>query len=88
LFTINRHFIYIIKIFYKLYARAHISVQPSKIIDVLKILEKTKGILFATESLGDFGIFAIAEMKSMEDMNRLKEDIKSLHMVNKVSTSI
>lgn len=65
-----------------------ISVQPSKIFDVLKMLEETKGILFATESLGDFGLFAIAEMKSMEEMNRLKEDIKGLPMVNKVSTSI
>ena len=65
-----------------------IDVQPANIQNALDSLKEKEGILFATISLGDYNIFALAELNSVEHMNRLREDIKSLPMVRSVSTSI
>jgi DNA-binding Lrp family transcriptional regulator len=65
-----------------------IDVKPANIQNALNLLKEKEGILFATISLGDYNIFALAELNSVEHMNKLREDIKSLPMVRSVSTSI
>lgn len=58
------------------------------IYEVVTSMKKQSGIVFCTPSMGMQNIFAIAVIRSMKDLNVLRESIKGLAHVKDLKTSI
>ncbi len=69
-------------------ANFSIDAEPSCIDEVTRFLNEQDGIIFATHSMGNYDVFAIAMKRNMNEMNTLKETIQSHTKVNDVQTNI
>ena len=65
-----------------------IDVEPDGLETVLDFLSSQEGVLFSTHAMGKYDVIAITATNSMNEMNRLKEQIQSHPMVREVKTNI
>jgi len=69
-------------------ANLAVTVEPSSIDEVVDYIRRRNGVLFATHSMGQYDVFAIAATRTMNEMNALKEAIQSHTKVTDVKASI
>jgi DNA-binding Lrp family transcriptional regulator len=76
------------KLGHEVIANLAIAVEPSCITEVVGFLQNREGILFATHTMGQYDVFALAATRTMNEMNALKEAIQSHTKVTDVKASI
>jgi DNA-binding Lrp family transcriptional regulator len=69
-------------------ANLAITVEPSCINEVVESLRHREGIIFATHTMGQYDVLAIAATRTMNEMNALKETIQSHTKVTDIKASI
>lgn len=60
----------------------------SHIRDILQFLQKIPDIIFSTQTMGRHSVFALVIVKSVAELNHIKEVIKGHPMVREIATSI
>jgi DNA-binding Lrp family transcriptional regulator len=69
-------------------ANLAVTVEPSAIDEVVDYIRGRDEVLFATHSMGQIDVFAIAATRTMNEMNALKEHIQGHAKVKDVKASI
>jgi len=69
-------------------ANLAIDAEPSCITEVVGYIQSREGVLFATHTMGQHPVLAIAATRTMNEMNALKETIQSHTKVQDVKASI
>ena len=64
------------------------TVEPNGIDEVVDYIQRRSGVLFATHSVGQYDVFAVAATRTMNEMNTLKEHIQGHGKVKDVKASI
>ena len=73
---------------YEVVANLAVTAEPSGIDEVVGYIQGREGVLFATHSMGQYDVFAVAATRTMNEMNALKESIQSHAKVKDVKASI
>ena len=76
------------KLGYEVVANLAVTAEPSGIDEVVGYIRARDGVLFATHSMGQIDVFAVATTRTMNEMNALKESIQSHGKVKEVKASI
>jgi len=76
------------KLGHQIIANLTIDAEPSCTDEVINYLKQRQGILFATHTMGQHPILAIAATQTMNEMNTLKEAIQSHTKVHDAKASI
>ena len=69
-------------------ASLEVSVEPIHVTSVVEQIRTQPGVVFCTPSMGMQNIFTIAVLRSMKELNVLRESIKGLAHVKELKTSI
>ena len=69
-------------------ANLAITCQPSGIEQAADYMRGRGGVLFATHTMGQYDVFAVAATRTMNEMNALKESIQAHGLVKDVKASI
>ena len=69
-------------------ASLEVNVDAVDVQEVVAAMRKQPGVVFCTPSMGMQNIFAIAVLRSMKELNLLRESIKGLTHVKELKTSI
>jgi DNA-binding Lrp family transcriptional regulator len=65
-----------------------VNVESAHVTDIVKEMRNKHGVVFCTPSMGMESVFAVTILKSVEELNALKEEIKNSPQVRDVKTSI
>ncbi len=69
-------------------ANLAVTAEPNCIDEVVGYIRSQGGVLFATHSMGQYDVFAVAATRTMNEMNALKEAVQSHGKVKDVKASI
>ena len=69
-------------------ASLEVNVDAVDVAEVVNAMKNQQGVVFCTPSMGMQNIFAVAVLRSMKDLNVLRESIKGLAHVKELKTSI
>jgi DNA-binding Lrp family transcriptional regulator len=69
-------------------ANLAVTAEPNSIEEVVDYIRGRGGVLFATHSMGQYDVFALAATRTMNEMNALKESIQGHGKVKDVKASI
>ena len=69
-------------------ASLELGIEPLHVPEVVEQMRRQQGVAFCSPSVGAYNVFAVAILMSLDELNSLKDTIKSINWVREVKTSI
>ena len=69
-------------------ASLELGIEPLHVPEVVEQMRRQQGVAFCSPSVGGYNVFAVAILMSLDELNSLKDTIKSINWVREVKTSI